>query len=317
MRRWLPALLLAAGRAYAAPEAQDWTCPELALLAPDASQEDKRITCEIPAEFRRQVAEAQLEGRKLRAHDGAAWTSTDALKKLHAFDKLPGTSVGWLTREAGDAIDISYFAEVDGEPRAYAEARFDRRKQRITRARRLSTLRLADEREKRLLAAKQTALDAPRLQCSRTLNTVVFEEEGFDEIRVYLFSAWEQDGLLPMGGHSRFRISSDGKRILETLQQTKSCLRFDEKKAKSEFGFITDLVDESPSGMQVFMQIQYDVPVVTVTEVNNRIWKIENGRIHTVSEDDEGARTIRAWLAKRDADASNPADKPAKEAAKK
>jgi hypothetical protein len=157
----------------------------------------------------------------LRRNDAAAWLSTDALKAIRAFDEIPGTAMGWLTREVGDAIEITYFAKVDGEPRGYAEARLELSGYKISNARRLPQPRAADARELRFLRALDTAMAAPRIQCSKSLNTVVFEEEGLHQIRVYIFSAWDDPKLMPMGGHSRFSISSDGAHILDTLQQTK------------------------------------------------------------------------------------------------
>lgn len=301
---WLPATLLATSSALAADQASaGWSCPEIRLLPSTASDNDRRITCEIPGELRRQVAEAEREGLRVRAHDVAAWTATDALNAISALDNVPGTPLGWLTREVGSVIETSFFASVDGIPHAFAEARFELDHQKAAGARRLEQPRPADDRERRLLRARETALAAPRVQCSKTLNTVILEEPGFDDIRVYLFSAWEQPERMPMGGHSRFRISRDGERILDVLQQTQTCnVTLDATKARTEkAGFITDLVDESPTGMQVFLNIQYDVPVVVVTELNRRLWRLEAGRIRAVGEGEEVTRAVRAYFTSREA----------------
>jgi hypothetical protein len=270
-------------------------CEGIALLPADASPEDKRVTCEIPGPMRRQVLEAETRGFRLRRHDLAAWLSTDALKPLHAFQSVAGKQVGWLTREYDNAVEIRYFTEVDGRVFAFASARLADGETTIRDVRVLEPMSPADPRELRLIKARAAAFGAPRLQCTPIVNTVILEEPGFDHVRVYLFSAWNETDA-PMGGHSRFLVSEDGERILDTFQQTGSCLNFESASLEKPQGmiFVSDKHAGPPSEMQVFMQRQYNVPIVVQMLADDTVWKLQDGLVHFVPPGDPLYETVHA-----------------------
>jgi len=266
------------------PKAPD--CPGLAALPPGVSSpEDKRITCEIPGPLRLAVQEAEARGLRLRRHDLAAWLSTDALKELHAFDDPGGKQTGWLTKETGDGIEIRYYVEADGGARAFASAVLDDKTTTLRDVRVLKPAVPADERELRLLKARATAMAAPRLNCTSSVNTVILEEPGLDQVRVYLFSGWD-DQSAPMGGHSRFLVSTDGTKILDSFQQTQSCLNFASKPDPKGMILVSDRHAGPPSELQVFLQRQYDVPVVVHMYGDDSVWKVEDGLLHLLPPGD-------------------------------
>ncbi len=280
----LPARALAADEAPKASKGPD--CPGLAALpAGVSSKEDLRITCEIPGPLRLPVQEAEMRGLRLRRHDLAAWLSTDALKEKHAFDDPGGKLGGWLTKEIEGGIEVRYYIEGEDGPRAFASAVLVDGTDSIRDVRLLKPAEPADEREQRLLKARATAFKAPRLDCTSAVNTVILEEPGLDQIRVYLFSGWD-DQAAPMGGHSRFLVSSDGSAILDSFQQTQSCLNFASKPDPKGMILVSDRHAGPPSELQVFLQRQYDVPVIVHMYGDDSVWKVEDGLLHLLPPGD-------------------------------
>lgn len=277
----LPATALAAADTAPPP-----ACPGIATLPEGATDEDRRITCEIPGPLRREVIDAELRGHRLRNHDLAAWLSTDALQELHAFDDLGGKPNGWVTTEIEGGIGIRYFLrQDDGQLFAFASAVLDGERMEIRDAKPLKPLEPADARELRLLKARATALAEDRLQCTSTVNTVILEEPGLDQVRVYVFSAWNEQAA-PLGGHSRLLVSSDGSKLLDSFQQTKTCLNYPSKLDPKGMLLVSDLHSGPPSELQVFLQRQYGVPLVVRTFDEDMVWKIDEGLMHLLPTGD-------------------------------
>ena len=201
------------------------SCPEAILVPPDADDDVRRITCEIPGEFRLAVTQAEAEGQLLRRLDVAAWTSSDALVDLKAFEGIDGKAAGWLTVLLGDgSVDISYFRRIGDTADAVATAHFDAQTLKITDAARLKTPRPASAAELAQLDARSLAIRSANPLCTPP-NTVIYESsyDGAPEITVFVLSSWTNDASA-LGGHHRYRMSSDGKRIVEHFKQTNACL---------------------------------------------------------------------------------------------
>jgi len=282
----LAAALPAPTRAAETVTTKEPDCPGLAALPFEAgSREDRRITCDIPGPLRLQVQQAEARGLRLRLHDLAAWLSTDELKKLNAFEGQPGKLAGWLTKDVEGGVRIRYFIDAADGPRAFASAVLDTGTTRIRDLKLLAPAEPADEHELRQLKARATALQAPRLSCTSSLNTVILEEPGFDSVRVYLFSGWDEQAA-PMGGHSRFLLSPDGSTILDSFQQTVSCLNFASKPDPKEMIFVSDDHEGPPSELQVFLQRQYEVPVVVHMHGDDSVWKVQDGLLYLLPPGD-------------------------------
>jgi hypothetical protein len=284
-------LLLAAAlpaASLAAPEeaTKEPDCPGLAALPyASGSREDRRITCDIPGPLRLQVQQSEERGLRLRRHDLAASLSSDALKHLHAFEHPPGKPAGWLTKEIEGGIQVRYFIDTEAGPRAFASAVLDDASNGIRDARLLDTAEPADEHELRQLKARTVALQAPRLDCTSSTNTIVLEEPGSDSIRVYAFSAWDEKAA-PMGGHSRFLVSSDGSTLLDSFQQTDDCLNLAPKADPRGMILVSDRHEGPPSELQLFLQRQYEVPVVVHMHGDDSVWKVQDGLLYLLPPGD-------------------------------
>jgi hypothetical protein len=288
---WVARLLLLAAALPAASPAQEDTakapdCPGLRALPFDSgSLEDRRITCDIPGPLRLQVQRAEARGLRLRRHELAASLSSDALKEVHAFEHRPGKFAGWLTSEIQGGIQVRYFIDTDAGPRAFASAVLDDASDGIRDLRLLDPAEPADDNERRQLQARATALRAPRLDCTSSTNSIILEEDGFDSIRVYLFSAWDEKAA-PMGGHSLFIVSPDGSTILDSFQQTDTCLNFPPKADPGAMILVSDRHEGPPSELQVFLQRQYDVPVVVHMHGDDSVWKVQDGLLYLLPPGD-------------------------------
>jgi hypothetical protein len=276
------ALLLLLAAAAASPV----DCPALAALPPGVSSpEDKRITCQIPAPLRLQVQQAEARGLRLRRHDLAAWLASKALREMQAFERSGGEPAAWLGSEVEGGIEVRFFEPARDGARAFASAILDDRNDALREVRVLAPTQSASAREQRLLLARATALAVPRLQCGAGLNTIVLEEPGLEAIRVYLFSAWD-DRAAPMGGHSRVLVSRDGTTVLESFRQSPGCLDFPSTPDPKQMLLVPDVHAGPPTELQVFLQRQYDVPVVVHHHGDDSFWKVQDGLLYLLEPGD-------------------------------
>jgi hypothetical protein len=289
---------LAAGADTLPPTRTVPPCPQAAMLPPTASEQDIRITCEIPGPFRLAVQTAEREGGSLRFLDIAGWLSTDALRAKNAFAAVPGQPVGWLVLQRSDGFVVPYFTRLpDGKLAAFAEARMGAKG--VAHATSLSPPRPATEDERRLLAARALALSSPRLQCTSAVNASVRETrlDGAQEIRVYVTSAWS-DEAAPLGGFEEFRIDADGTKILSRQPHTRGCLNVDPARLRSGDGVaVTELSATTPTAFHVLLSLQYATPLHVLTTRNDTLWTVTAGRIGLSSPAGEFGRRLLAWQA--------------------
>jgi hypothetical protein len=263
----------------------------IALLAAPAFAADG---VPVPAELRAEVARAESVGEMIYRHDQAAWHTSDALLAAGAFEHLPGEGRGWLTRDEGGKVVVRYFAEVDFETVAFAQADFDPATGKASNARRLLPAQAPTAAERALLKARGTAIEAARgaLRCSSKINTVVLPGQGAagDEVHVFVMSAWE-GGPFVFGGHQRVRVSGDGAKVLEVYEHTKSCMDIEPDSAPEGYepmrmSMVTHLTSPTPDEFHVFLARQHDYTLMVATTQNERLWEVEGGHVRAVATDD-------------------------------
>lgn len=283
-------MTLPVNRAHAGYE-----CDETRQLPPEADEESRRIACEIPEKYRSDVATAEFVGRLIRLHDSAAWLTTDALQAAHAFDDIQGSGRGWLTlaRDDGD-IDVRYFSEQEGRIVAMASATLDAEAFKARDARRLAPPEPMTEREQRLMRARNLALTTPGLGvCTKHApNTVIVEsdDDGRQEILVFVMSAWVIADEAPLGGYHMFRVSADGNTVLSHYSQTNACpMASGASSEQAQALTVTHLTSAAPTMFHVFMSLQYRKPLYVSTTQNGLLWRVERGRIFMVRTDKDSA----------------------------
>jgi hypothetical protein len=246
---------------------------------------------EIPAALRADVARAEAVGALLHRNDQAAWHTSDALLAAQALASPPGEGRGWLTLDVGGKVVVRYFAEVDWMPMAFAQADFDPATGKATNARRLSPAQAPTAEERALLKARDAAAGAVQasLRCSANVNTVVLPRQGAgkDETHVYFMSAWA-GGPFVFGGHQRVRVSGDGAKVLDVYEHTRGCVPIDVAEGVPEGAtpvgaMVSHLTSPAPNEFHVFLARQHRTPVMVMTAQNEKLWKVEDGRIRAMA----------------------------------
>lgn len=275
----------APARAMDAGKAPVLDCPEAKQLPPEANDESRRVTCEIPAQYRMDVTLAAFFGRQMRLHDIAAWLTTDALVEAGAFKDIGGKGQGWLTREHDGRIEVRYFREADGQVAAFAAADLDLESIKAANARRLDPAEPATAQELLLLRARSLALEGEALRCSEKVNTIILQGDVQDrkEIRVYVMSAWSGEHLV-FGGHQLVTLAGDGSAVTGRYEHTRGCLNFepappDREGFVSEGPFVSHLTSATPNEFHVFLSLQHRQPVLVSTQDNGLLWRVDGTRI--------------------------------------
>lgn len=306
---WQASLLALSFMVSGPPDAQagkpEHACKAADALPADANDESRRIVCEIPAKYQRDVFMAQTIGAGIRRHDMAAWLTTDALQEIEAFKNVEGTGRGWLTIEDEDGIDVRYFTQDRSGTHAVAAARLGFEPFKVDGARKLSPPAAMSERERRLMQAKMLALSSENLGvCTNAApNTVVLENEenGIREILVFVMSAWTED-VVPLGGYHMFRVSEDGSSINSRYSQTDDCPIVAAKQlAKQGSLRLKHRNSATPTMFHVFMSLQYRKPILVSTTQNGLSWRVDQGRISLIDEGFSASKTPLAENVTQDA----------------
>jgi len=197
----------------------------------------------------------EARGRALAAYDQAAWHATDAVLALAPLDGLVThyiarpVSEGWLVSFGRLSADTgSFLVAFEAHP-GDAPTRF--RAVAVTPARADTGYLLRAAR-----AVTLTRHDFGPL--SRPYNVAVLPDERAEERNgawlVYHFPAVTIDGVWPHGGDVRYRVSDDGRRVLEKRQLHRAILEFAAPAAeKPETGLHTAIVDDIVEDTDVFL----------------------------------------------------------------
>jgi len=214
-----------------------------------------------------QLAAITRRGRTLAAYDFVAWHGSDAIMELRPDSSRVGMYIargeptGWVLAIGRlsatlDTFYVAYEARVDDSAKAF-------------RARALEP-RVADtDYYARAARALVTTLDVFKGE-RRPYNLAVFPVEGGDGWWVYHFPAQLIPGVWPHGGDWRYRVSSDGRTILETRQLHRSILESqapDSLRGKIERGYHTAIMDDMVEDTDVFLVLARK-PVIPETVVS-------------------------------------------------
>jgi hypothetical protein len=177
------------------------------------------------AQASRKPTEAELaaitaRGVLLAEYDTAAWQATDTVQAVHPAEGRVGryiarkTDAGWVVafgrlNEAGDRFLLAYEAAQTGSAAQFEVKAFDP---------------VREDTGWNLVAAKgiETAM-RDFGGASRPYNIAVLpaEREG---MYVYLYPGQVKEGVYPLGADVRYRVSTDGARILEKRQMHKAII---------------------------------------------------------------------------------------------
>jgi len=206
-----------------------------------------------------ELAAITARGRMLAEYDAASWHSTDAVIALKPAQGAVAryiarkTDAGWVVAfgrfsETKDAFLIVYEASQGSSPEEFNV------KTNVPPLRDTGFF---------YIAAKgiQLSLENSRLE-KRAYNTYVLPLDS-GQFYVYVLPAQTVANVYPLGGDTRFLVSSDGSKIIETRQLHKSILEVKHSApvGKTLGGFHTHVLTDTPEDTDVFHVLRQNPPL--------------------------------------------------------
>ncbi|HEY0461230.1 MAG TPA: hypothetical protein VGC97_18990 [Pyrinomonadaceae bacterium] len=232
-----------------------------------------------------ELAEITRRGKMLAEYDTAAWHSTDAVMALSpkegSFNLYIGKKIGnaWTVaygklNEKKDKFLIAYETVQQAKPEDFKVETFNKRK---------------EDAEYFLAAAKSLELTKAAFVRAeeRPYNTAVLPA-SYGQFYIYFIPAQTENGIFPLGGDTRFLVSKDGSKIVETRQLHKAIIEFQVPTGiKPESGFHTAILDDIPEDTDVFHVLAREpkVPEMIVTQKFVYQIKIDGTIVYVMTTD--------------------------------
>lgn len=220
-------------------------------------------------------------GAEMFRLDSAAWLATDALLEGVSQEELRSVR-GWLIEPVDDGLRVHFYRQGDPDPAPGWES--------VVKADRAGPVTLAAQSALTTEELAQTrALATARanigdLRCSPNVNTVIMDDPDSDDWLVWLLTPMPDNGAVPIGGHYRFRISSDGRTVLRRDQLSNACFFADPPPAdvQDSMLFYTQIVSKGPVETHVFLSIQNQLPIIIAA--NDRLFGVAGAEIADITE---------------------------------
>lgn len=242
----------------------------------------ERLPAPVPIE-EWSMARVSALGREIYVQDTAAWVATDSL--LEALTEAEKATIrGWVVlgegrvrtvrflKAAGDGVVPGWDIEVtDGQAASPAPA---------------TDTELTGESLIRFKARQTAVANIGTLRCGRYNSVVARDDEG-DGWLVWLTAGSPAQGIMPVGGHYRFRVSADGQTMLRRDQLSNSCLNMDANPPPGPRGqqpggvVVSHIVSGAPVETHVFLSLQFRKPVYV--SAGTRLFAVEGDRIREVN----------------------------------
>ena len=221
-----------------------------------------------------ELAAITVRGRRLAEYDTASWHATDAVLALKPAQGAVGryiakkSEAGWVVvfrkfNEAKDAFMVAYEATQGSDPRQF-------------------TVKTYDPPQKDsgffYIAAKaiEISLQNTHLQ-DRPYNTCVLPLES-GELYVYVLPAQTVTDVYPLGGDTRYLVSPDGAKILETRQLHKSILEgkyTTPSGSKPAGGYHTHVLTDAPEDTDVFHVLRQTLPLPEAVGTRSGVYIVQ------------------------------------------
>lgn len=219
-------------------------------------------------------------GRSIYELDRASWVASDTLMAKVA-DPAGAKLLGWIVIDTPAGFRVRFLRDAGGGLEAGYD--IDVSSQLKTRLSEPAN-RTLSEVEKTMWAARSTALDGLSGQptCRPGYNTVVHKDPERDGWLVWLLAPMPAANVFPIGGHYRFSVSADGRRILQRDALSTSCMAMDSKAAgpasdQPAIFIATHLVSPTPVETHVFIQLQSVTPMMVAA--GGRMWSVDKGQV--------------------------------------
>ncbi len=237
----------------------------------------------------REVLKAERLGEKLYLQDTIAAKATRMMFQVIGPIK-PGELSGWIVVKDG-AKDLTRFFKQTGEDiNVIYDVRIEvKGDSEVTK----DNLRPLSKPELAMIQARQMAIQAAPKECTRVYNTAVMEDIDSTGWLVYILAATNED-VIVVGGHSRIKVSADGKNILAVTPLYDKCLFLKKTSPPDSKNLPAVALDypigDVPSEIHVFLNLLHGYPLQVTT--SKGIWLVKNGNISLIrpAQKDEPAK---------------------------
>ncbi|WP_428149364.1 hypothetical protein [Brevundimonas sp.] len=256
----------------------------LSVPAAALAQSAERAPAPVPVEEWSQ-AKVSAMGREIYVQDTAAWVATDALIPTLTAEEQ-STIRGWVVLGDGATRTVRFLkADGDGVAPGWDIAVTGRTAAAPTPA---AETTMTGETQARFLARQTAAENIGALRCGQ-YNSVVARDPDSDDWLVWLLASTTQQGVMPVGGHYRFKISADGRTMLHRDQLSNGCLNMNANPPPGPQGrpaavVVSQIVSAGPVETHVFLSLQFGKPIYVVIS-RDRLYAVEGDRIHLVDTD--------------------------------
>lgn len=209
----------------------------------------------------------------LAEYDAASWHATDAVKAMRPAEGVVRryiarkTDAGWVVvfgrfSETKDAFLIAYEATQQSDPKKFTVNTYDPPKK---------------DTGYFYIAAKaiEISLKASPLE-NRPYNTYVIPSDS-GQLYVYVLPAQTVAEVYPLGGDTRYLVSADGDKIIETRPLHKSILEgkgFTPSGAKPAGGWHTHILTDTPEDTDVFHVLRQTHPAPEIVGTKSGLYQV-------------------------------------------
>ncbi|KAK0341909.1 hypothetical protein LTR94_024481 [Friedmanniomyces endolithicus] len=162
------------------------------------------------------LAETGRIGQAIWRQDAAAWRATDVLL-AQSGGAPPEGLIGWIVVDEGEGQRVRFLAGTPEAPQAFKDVVVDAAF-KAGAVEDVADPVLPQAQAARFFARNTAASAVGPLRCAARYNTVVLDDPEGEGFLVWLLASSTDANLVPMGGHYRFRVSADGRRL-----SAKSC----------------------------------------------------------------------------------------------
>lgn len=243
----------------------------------------ERLPPPVPIEEWSQAKISTL-GREIYVQDVAAWVATDAL--LAALtDQEKSTVRGWVVLGEGATRTVR-FLKADGDAVAPGWDIVVTEGKATAPAAPAETTMTGETLAR--FQARQTAIqNLGSLRCGG-YNSVVARDPDSDGWLVWLLASTTEQGMIPVGGHYRFKVSADGRTMSNRDQLSNSCLNMPANPPPGAQGqpaaiFVSQIVSRGPVETHVFLSLQFRRAIYVIG--GETLYAVEGDRIREVDVD--------------------------------
>ena len=248
--------------------------------APNAADGD------IPAIRKFDQATLEKLGVAIHEQDIRAALATDLLHAKKTKRQLEKEGMlGWIVE--GDAPDMTVLFIKQGNlglEAAYSVKFSEKRKPVLE----VPASPALTGRQRALFEARKLASQNIKRPCSRTYNVVMLPDPEKDGLLVYALAATTVAGEVMMGGHYRFTISSDGKRLERADALSLSCLTMSKRPkdappdARIAAITVTTLVADKPQETHIYLSLLHKIPIYVMSP-EHHMWEVAEGKMRRIN----------------------------------